>query len=218
MRISEVFYTVQGEGRNQGRPMVFVRTQGCQVGCIGCDTKYGQNPKGGADINVGVILQQLRELNGDCVRVCLTGGEPLEQFEESLTFVTQAIRVWNYEIEIETSGVYPVPWDWPVRWIMDLKTPSSGVAGKNILSNLAKLKEEDDLVCVIADRDDFEYVRDTLDVFPTKAQVYLHPAWESGDFPRQLVEQMVSWAKKEPNQFRVGVQLHKLVWQMRRGV
>src|SRR5215475_9672831 len=75
-RIAEAFFSIQGEGPTAGLPAVFIRLQGCSVGCIWCDTKYSWDPDGGRDVEIEALVSEAVAF--PCRRVVITGGEPLE--------------------------------------------------------------------------------------------------------------------------------------------
>lgn len=100
MRISEIFYSVQGEGKLTGLPSVFVRTSGCNLRCTWCDTPYASwNPEG-ADLSTGQLLDKI--LPHNTRYVVLTGGEPM-MFKELVPLIT-ALKSHGKHITVETAG------------------------------------------------------------------------------------------------------------------
>ena len=92
MKLSEVFYSVQGEGKSAGVPTIFIRLQGCNLWkkgtpCNYCDTSYGWDTKKGKDKSVKDILKEVQQYGSK--RVCITGGEPLDQLKEFQQLVEQ---------------------------------------------------------------------------------------------------------------------------------
>ena len=75
-RIAECFFSIQGEGVTVGMPAVFIRLQGCSVGCSWCDTKYSWDPAGGHQVTLEALIEDVRAF--PCRRAVVTGGEPLE--------------------------------------------------------------------------------------------------------------------------------------------
>jgi 7-carboxy-7-deazaguanine synthase len=213
MQVHEIFYSIQGEGPNQGLPTIFVRTQGCTVGCRACDTTYSWYPRAGFTMGPGDIMSRVSTVGGDCRRLCITGGEPLDQMEEVEALVQLATRVWGYEVELETSGCIEINPEWPCRYILDIKTPSSGVEDKWVEKNLEYLFAKDSIVAVIADKEDWKYVTEIL--LRQKCwlpPVYFHPDWYVED-RAALMRDMVEWLKKAgQSNWRLGFQLHKLIW------
>jgi 7-carboxy-7-deazaguanine synthase len=123
-RIAEIFFSVQGEGPTAGTPAVFVRLQGCSIGCRWCDTKYSWDAAAGRAVTLDSLIAEV--LAHPCRRAVITGGEPLESTLFS-PVVTDLINR-EFEIEVETSGaVEPPALSRPVQWNVSLKLAGSGV-------------------------------------------------------------------------------------------
>jgi 7-carboxy-7-deazaguanine synthase len=124
-RVAEVFYSIQGEGVTAGLPAVFVRLQGCSVGCTWCDTKYSWDSEAGRAMALDDLLREAAAF--PCRRAVITGGEPLEWplFGPLLT----GLHKCAFTLEVETSGTI-VPLSQPpgVQWNVSLKLAGSGVA------------------------------------------------------------------------------------------
>jgi 7-carboxy-7-deazaguanine synthase len=107
--VNEIFYSIQGEGRWTGTAMVFVRLAGCTMGCDFCDTKYSWGD--GFKLTVAEVLEEVKGY--PCNRVCITGGEPLEQ---NLTELTGVLKDAGYMIHLETNGAHLIVgvFDWVV--------------------------------------------------------------------------------------------------------
>ena len=125
-RIAETFFSIQGEGPTAGLPAVFIRLQGCSVGCVWCDTKYSWDPGGGRAADVPALLEEA--CGYPCRRAVVTGGEPLESplFEPIITGLIER----DFTIEVETSGTLPPPGATAlaaIQWNVSLKLPGSGV-------------------------------------------------------------------------------------------
>ncbi len=125
MQVAEVFYSIQGEGVTAGLPAVFVRLQGCTVGCSWCDTKYSWDPEGGSAVDLDALVEEVSAY--PCRRAVVTGGEPLES--PSFALLLKALGVQGFAIEVETSGtVQPPPSvDRSVQWNVSLKLAGSDV-------------------------------------------------------------------------------------------
>lgn len=211
MQVTEVFYSIQGEGRRMGIPTTFVRTTGCHLRCVWCDAAYafyGGSKKSLDDLMTEVAAQPTKE-------ICFTGGEPLLQ-KDAWEFVTRLLAS-SYSVLIETSGnlsfaqANKFPADQRARLCisMDVKCPGSGMADKNDLSLLADLRAPDQLKFVIADRKDFDFAVGVVrqnGPFPCPA--YFNPV--GGLDPKGITEWLL--AEKAPLPVHVGVQLHKMVW------
>jgi len=125
MQVAEVFYSIQGEGVTAGLPAVFVRLQGCTVGCSWCDTKYTWDPEAGSAVNLDALVEEVSAY--PCRRAVVTGGEPLES--PSFGLLLKALGVQGFTIEVETSGTVPPPSvDRSVQWNVSLKLAGSDVA------------------------------------------------------------------------------------------
>ena len=124
-RIAETFFSIQGEGPTAGEPAVFVRLQGCTVGCAWCDTKYSWDPDGGRLVDLDDLVAEV--LAYPCRRVVVTGGEPLES-QLFLPLILE-LRRRGVAVEVETSGTLPAPADADdsIQWNVSLKLRSSGV-------------------------------------------------------------------------------------------
>ena len=101
LRVSEVFVSVQGEGVSVGTPSVFVRLQGCSVGCVWCDTKYSWAASGGHETTLDALLAQIAPLHVD--NVVITGGESLEH--PAFESLVNALKTAEHRIEVETENV-----------------------------------------------------------------------------------------------------------------
>jgi len=157
LRLTEIFCSLQGESRSVGWPTVFVRLTGCPLRCGYCDTAYAFH--GGEWWSIDSILA---EVAGHGVqRVCVTGGEPLAQ-RRCLALLTALCDV-GYEVSLETSGALDVaPVDPRVVRVMDLKTPDSGEADRNLWSNLQVLAPQDQVKFVICSRNDYDWAREVI--------------------------------------------------------
>ena len=125
-RIAETFYSIQGEGPTSGLPAVFVRLQGCSVGCGWCDTRYSWDPAGGRAVSLRDLLAEVEAF--PCRRVVITGGEPLES--PLFTPLASGLVARGYVVEVETSGTRAPSPDYPmaIQWNVSLKLSGAGVA------------------------------------------------------------------------------------------
>jgi len=134
LRISEVFYSIQGEGVYQGIPMVFVRLAGCNLfpsHCSWCDTPYAWKPEDGEEMEVEEVVKEVgKSPLGYGSWICVTGGEPLWQ-GEGLEGLVRRFKGYGYKVEVETNGSFGKPRWWTLvdSWVADMKCPSSGVCG-----------------------------------------------------------------------------------------
>jgi 7-carboxy-7-deazaguanine synthase len=205
LRITEIFYSLQGEARTVGLPTVFVRLTGCPLRCQYCDTEYAFH--GGEQMSLEHIIQRVGDFRPSYVTV--TGGEPLAQ-PNCLPLLT-LLCDQGYEVSLETSGAMPVrSVDPRVVKVLDLKTPASGEVGRNDYSNIECLTPNDQLKFVICDRGDYEWARFKLDEYalPDRVSDVLFSPSHGQLPPRQLAE----WILEDRLPVRLQLQLHKLLW------
>ncbi|MCO1335644.1 7-carboxy-7-deazaguanine synthase QueE [Microbulbifer sp. OS29] len=205
LRISEIFYSLQGEARDSGLPTVFVRLTGCPLRCTYCDSEYAFH--GGERMTLEQILLQVQ--SHPARYVCVTGGEPLAQ-PNSLPLM-EALCDTGYQVSLETSGAMPVDKvDERVSRVVDLKTPASGEQHRNHMANMQILTQQDQVKFVICDRADYDWARFTLDQYrlPERVgEVLFSPSYEQLK-PRQLAE----WILEDGLPVRMQMQMHKLLW------
>jgi 7-carboxy-7-deazaguanine synthase len=209
LRITEIFFSIQGESRTVGLPTVFVRLTGCPLRCDYCDTAYAFT--GGEIMSIGAILAAVRRFPARHVTV--TGGEPLAQ-KDCLALLT-ALCDAGYEVSLETSGALDVAAvDARVVKVLDLKTPASGEREKNRLANFAHLTPHDQIKFVVCDRADYDWAKAMIanHALIAKCELLLSPAWGRQD-PAQLAE----WILADGLPVRLQVQLHKILWGEARG-
>ena len=212
--VTEVFSTLQGEAKYAGFPATFVRLYGCNMLCNYCDTLYAVNgnPKKFKNrTSVEKVVKQVNTLRNKYV--CITGGEPLLQ-EETMPLVYELAEK-GYLVNIETNGGVLIDDDRTNRtfsYTMDIKTPCAGEKNVelNIYGNLAKLSTKDELKFVIADENDFEFAKDIIKKYPTKAQIIFSPLFRGKN--STILNDLATWVHDEkiPNA-RLGVQLHKII-------
>ena len=204
-RITEIFYSLQGETRTVGLPTVFVRLTGCPLRCGYCDTEYafyGGEKREISDIVAEVAAYQPRF-------VTVTGGEPLAQ--NSCRELLTALCDLNVEVSLETSGALPLDdVDARVIKVMDLKTPGSGEVNRNRWENLPLLRPQDQVKFVICDREDYEWARFKLDehrLHERVGEVLFSPS-----FGQIAPVQLAEWIIADNLPVRFQLQLHKLLW------
>lgn len=201
LRITEIFFSIQGESSQAGRPCTFVRLSRCNLRCNWCDTPYSFT--GGDRMSLDEIHAAV-EAHG-CRLVEITGGEPLLQ-PLVLPLMTRLLDA-GYEVLIETSGSLDISAIDPrVSVIMDLKAPGSGESDKNLFANLEHLKSNDEVKIVILDRRDFEWAVQIMEDYPilkVHSLIFspVHGTLEPGLLARWILEAGVD--------VRLGVQLHK---------
>lgn len=204
LRITEIFYSLQGETRTVGLPTVFVRLTGCPLRCSYCDTTYAFT--GGQWMTQAEVLDRVAEHAPRYVTV--TGGEPLAQ--RGCPALLRALCDADYEVSLETSGALDVaPVDARVCIVLDLKTPSSGESERNLYENLERLKPTDQVKLVVVDRADYEWARQALDHhrLPARCEVLLSPAHDQ--LPAGT---LADWILEDRLPVRLQIQLHKYLW------
>jgi 7-carboxy-7-deazaguanine synthase len=209
LRISEIFYSLQGESNTVGLPTVFVRLTGCPLRCNYCDTSYAFS--GGAKMSLVDILAEIKQY--DCKTVCVTGGEPLAQ-PACLALLTQ-LADDDFNVSLETSGALDVSKvDCRIVKVMDLKTPSSSEVEKNRYENIEFLTAQDQVKFVIASDDDYNWSKKIMADYDLaqRCQVLFSPVVPTQN-PTELAEKIL--ADRLPVRFQI--QLHKLLWQDAQG-
>ena len=208
LRVSEIFYSLQGETSRSGFPTVFVRLTGCPLRCGYCDTAYAF--QGGERLAVAEILAQVAQYP---VRyVTLTGGEPLAQ-REALVLL-RALCDAGYDVSLETSGALDISGvDARVARIVDIKTPGSGEVEKNRWENLTLLTAHDELKFVIVDEADYQWARGILQKYDLAARCPLLFSPVHGMNAGLLAD----WILRDHLPVRLQLQLHKLLWNDARG-
>ncbi|OED50495.1 7-carboxy-7-deazaguanine synthase QueE, partial [Endozoicomonas sp. (ex Bugula neritina AB1)] len=152
LRLTEIFYSLQGESRTSGLPTVFVRLTGCPLRCSWCDTEYSFT--GGERLSLDAIVEQVASYGARYV--CVTGGEPLAQ--PNCLPLLQRLCDEGYDVSLETSGALDVSVvDSRVVKVMDLKAPASNEVKKNCYNNINHLNRNDQVKFVIADRIDYDW-------------------------------------------------------------
>lgn len=208
-RITEIFYSLQGETRTIGLPTVFVRLTGCPLRCGYCDTAYAFT--GGEKMDIADIVERVASYNPRYVTV--TGGEPLAQ-QTCHQLLTELCDL-GVEVSLETSGAMDISQVDPrVVKVMDLKTPASKEESKNLYSNIDLLTDNDQIKFVICNQDDYEWSKQKLTEYDlvSKCEILFSPIHGELE-PSQLAE----WIINDNLPVRMQVQLHKYLWGDEKG-
>jgi len=203
-RVTEIFYSLQGETRTVGLPTVFVRLTGCPLRCTFCDTAYAFH--GGKKMDITEIVGTVQDYHPRYVTV--TGGEPLAQ-KSCLSLLT-ALCDLGVEVSLETSGAIDIKdVDSRVVCVMDLKTPGSGEESRNRYDNITLLKPKDQLKFVICDRVDYDWAVNKLTEYELidQCEVLFSPIHGQLN-PADLAD----WIVEDNLPVRMQIQMHKYLW------
>jgi len=209
LRITEIFYSLQGESNTVGLPTVFIRLTGCPLRCVYCDTAYAFT--GGSKMDINAILDQVKQY--PTLYVTVTGGEPLAQ--PACIELMRKLADQGYQVSLETSGALDVSKVDPrVVKVMDLKTPSSGELSKNLYQNIDHLTANDQVKFVIGSDEDYQWSKQILTEYTLadRCQILFSPVMGQQN-PTELAEKIL--ADYLPVRFQI--QLHKLLWDDAQG-
>jgi 7-carboxy-7-deazaguanine synthase len=217
-RIAETFFSLQGEGATAGLPAIFVRLQGCSVGCAWCDTKYSWDPAAGREVGLDALLEEIAAF--PCRRVVITGGEPLE----SAFFIplAAALGTQGFRIEVETSGTLapPARSARDIQWNVSVKLGGSGVTEAKRISPeaiRAFLARDAWWKFVVTDDGDVAEVLRLAERFALpRERILLQPECvRAEEFMARA-----PWVAEQcrTHGFRFSPRLHVLLWGARRGV
>lgn len=211
MRITEIFYSIQGESSFMGRPCVFIRTSGCNLRCVWCDTAYSFY--GGEEISLDDIVNKVESYG--CKLVEITGGEPMLQKE--IYALCDRLLAADYTVLMETGGSLDLSrLDSRVIKIVDLKCPGSGEAERNYWPNLEILQSHDQIKFVINDRADYDW---TLRVIREHRLDQRFHLLLSPVFGEMELLPLAEWMLADRLKAQLQIQLHKMIWPPdRRGV
>lgn len=205
LRITEIFYSLQGETRTSGLATVFVRLTGCPLRCQYCDTAYAFS--GGESVPLETILERVASYAPRYV--CVTGGEPLAQ-PNCLPLLRRLCDA-GYQVSLETSGALDIAGtDERVSRVVDLKTPGSAEAARNRYENIAQLTANDQVKFVICSRDDYDWAVSKLIEYrlDTRAgEVLFSPSHGQVD-----ARALADWIVADNLPVRLQLQLHKILW------
>jgi 7-carboxy-7-deazaguanine synthase len=210
LKLNEIFFSIQGESTQAGRPCIFIRLTGCKLRCTYCDTKYAYFE--GEEVTEDEIIHRIKAFPSRLVE--LTGGEPLEQ--KMAPALLQRLLDEGYEVMLETDGVEDLSVVPPgVRIIMDVKTPGSRMANPKSAKNLAHLKPGDEIKFVICDEKDYLFSRDFIEKHQLAGK---HALLFSPVMPADELAWLPERILKDGLPVRFQLQMHKLLWGDKRGV
>jgi 7-carboxy-7-deazaguanine synthase len=206
LRVVEIYRSIQGESTYAGWPCVFVRLAGCDIRCGYCDEEHALSRDVGESLSLGEIEARIERLETNLVE--LTGGEPLLQ--EATPELVRRLLDRGSQVLIETGGHRDISvLDPRASAIVDVKTPGSGMARRNDLENLNRLRPGDELKFVLMDRADYEWARALVEThdLTTRCPVHFSPVHGQLD-PRDLSK----WILDDALNVRLNLQLHKYIW------
>ncbi|HEY9284665.1 MAG TPA: radical SAM protein [Pyrinomonadaceae bacterium] len=206
LRVTEIFYSIQGESTHAGRPCAFVRLTGCPMRCTWCDSEYTFT--GGERMSVDDVLERVRSYG--CRLVEVTGGEPLAQ--AGAFDLIRRLCDEGYEVLIETGGyVSTERVDERAKLILDVKCPASGEAERNHWPNLERIRaDRDEIKFVVTDAADWDYAVEVIaryDLVRRARAVLISPVWGVTDLAA-----LAGRITESGLDVRLQVQLHKLIW------
>ena len=205
LRITEIFRSIQGEGKDVGVPTVFVRLTGCPLRCQYCDTAYAFS--GGELTTLDKVVAEVASHATKFVTV--TGGEPLAQ--PACLDLLRRLCDADYNVSLETSGALDIAAvDQRVSVVLDLKTPASRESHRNEYSNIERLKPQDQVKFVICNRTDYEWSRTTVAKYKLLEHtdnVLFSPSW--GELQ---AGELADWILADELPVRMQIQLHKVLW------
>ena len=204
LRLTEIFYSLQGESRTSGYATVFIRLTGCPLRCDYCDTAYAF--KGGEWFSFEDILTEVKKHNTKYITV--TGGEPLAQ--KRCTDLLKVLCDEGYDVSLETCGALDISHvDTRVSRVMDLKTPASKEESKNLYQNIEFLTTHDQLKFVICDRNDYEWAVEKINEYDllSRCEVFF-----STSHQQLKPQQLADWIIEDQLAVRFQMQLHKYLW------
>ena len=204
LKINEIFFSIQGETSRVGLPTIFIRLTGCPLRCVYCDTEYAFHE--GNMITLDDIMKNISEY--ETKHVTVTGGEPLAQ--ENCRPLLILLCDAGYDVSLETSGAQDISnIDSRVARIVDLKTPASGEADKNLYDNLQYLTTHDQVKFVICDREDYQWSKEKLVTYKLNEQCEVLFSGSHGELQSS---QLAGWILQDQLPVRLQIQLHKYLW------
>jgi 7-carboxy-7-deazaguanine synthase len=204
LKITEIFRSLQGEADTVGLPTVFVRLTGCPLRCRYCDTTYAF--EGGDWHELDAIVERVRAYA--TTHVCVTGGEPLAQ--KNALPLLRALCDAGFRVSLETSGALPLAGVDPrVVKVVDVKTPDSGEAGRNLYDELRGLAAQDQVKFVICSRADYDWSREKVAQLGLAQRCGVLFSPSDGQLPAR---DLADWILADGLPVRFQFQLHKYLW------
>jgi organic radical activating enzyme len=189
--VMEHFYTIQGEGRNNGEAAYFIRLAGCDVGCVWCDVKESWDADEHPVLSVDEIVEGAVATNSP--NIVITGGEPAMY---DLSVLTEKLKQKDLKVWMETSGAHPITgsWDWICFSPKKFKKPLDEAYDK-----------AHELKVVIANRNDFKWAESHAQKVGSDCELYLQPEWSREE---KLLPKIIDYVKENP-EWKISLQTHK---------
>jgi len=210
LKITEIFYSLQGEACNVGLPTVFIRLTGCPLRCVYCDTAYAFT--GGEWMDLESIIKRVKQYNTRHITV--TGGEPLAQ-KNCLALLSNLCDS-GYDVSLETSGAILVDKvDKRVVKVIDIKTPASAEESKNKFENIEFINTNDQIKFVICDENDYQWSKQVIadHQLENRCEILFSPSRDQLD-----ATTLADWVLRDQLNVRFQIQLHKYLWGDKPGV
>ncbi len=191
--LMEMFYSIQGEGFYAGRPAVFIRLGGCDVGCVWCDVKESWDAAKHPDTSIEEIVKFVAD--SQTKFVVITGGEPAMY---DLNLLTKSLHSLGVEIAIETSGVYPLSGelDWICFSPKKFKPPTEDIYA---IANELKV--------IVFHKSDLEWAENHAKKINSNCKLYLQPEWSKKEEMTALIIEYI----KRNTHWNISIQTHKYV-------
>lgn len=221
LSISEIFYSLQGEGVYSGLPTVFIRFQGCNLmpRCSYCDTVYAQDGSEGTLMDIEEVLEKVQTYSPHYKSwICITGGEPLFQLD-ALCELVKRLKSYGYSVEVETNGSIrkPIWWTRVDSWVADIKCPSSGVCGVSLIDDWFNTRSTDQVKFVVGTKEDLDFTRKEIYKNVAKNPVVLvGPVMTRQLHEREWLQEVAEFCKEE--KVRYNLQLHRIIYGNKKGV
>ena len=202
--VNEIFHSIQGESSHAGKPCVFVRLAYCNLRCSYCDTEYAFHE--GTPLGIDEIVLKVQDYQ--CGLVEITGGEPLMQ--EGVQELMARLCNQGFEVLLETGGSLDISRvDKRVKRIVDFKCPGSGMAKKNLWSNVEWLRPGDEVKFVIGTREDFDWSVGVMSTYDLSSRC---PVLMSVVFGQLEPVMLAEWILESRLAVRFQLQMHKYIW------
>jgi len=208
MKIYEIFYSIQGEGKWTGLPNIFIRTAGCNLRCSFCDSTYAYDEK--QKMTIKEIVKEIKKYN--CKHICITGGEPLLQVETNNLIDILCNK--GYKICIETNGsinIQKIAEKKSVMISLDIKCPSSGMHKKMYFDNILHLNVDDQIKFIIGNKEDYEYAKKIVQSYKIFCPIFFQPVEGTN------LKELANWILNDGLTVKLGLQIHKIIWGNKRG-